>query len=168
MEVILLERIEKLGQMGDVVSVKAGFARNFLLPQKKAMRATGDNLEEFRKRRAQLEAENLSRRTEAESIAERLEGLSVVIVRQASDSDQLYGSVNTRDISTSVSEAGFSIGRNQVRLSRPIKTVGLHPVLISLHPEVSAGILVTRCPFHGRSGRARRGANGLVRVRTKT
>jgi len=116
MEVVLLERVDKLGQMGDVVQVKPGYARNYLLPQKKALRATKANLGQFDQQRSQLEAAHLTRRREAEAVAERLEGVSVVIVRQASDSDQLYGSVTTRDIANAVSEAGFTVEKRQVLL----------------------------------------------------
>ena len=136
MEVILLQRVEKLGQMGEVVTVKAGYARNYLLPQRKALRATKDNVTEFEQGRTQLEADNLDRRNEAEHVAGRLGGLAVVLTRQASDSDQLYGSVTTRDIADEVTEAGFTIDRRQVELDRPIKTVGLHRVRVRLHPEV--------------------------------
>lgn len=136
MEVILLERVEKLGHMGEVVSVKPGYARNYLLPQKKALRATKQNLSQFDTQRAQLEAANLQRRDEAESVAAKVQELTVVIVRQASDSDQLYGSVTTRDIAQAVTEAGVSVDKRQVQLDRPIKTVGLHEVRIVLHPEV--------------------------------
>lgn len=140
MQVILLERIEKLGQMGDVVDVKPGYARNFLLPQNKALRATGGNIETFESRRVQFEADNLARREEAENVSGSFEGLTVVLTRQASDSDQLYGSVTKRDIAEAVGEAGFTILRNQVALERPIKTVGLHPIRVQLHPEVSVTI----------------------------
>ena len=136
MDVILLQRVEKLGQMGDVVNVKPGFARNYLLPQKKALRATKDNVAQFEQSRTQLEADNLDRRQEAEQVGGRLDGLSVVLARQASDSDQLYGSVTTRDIADQVTEAGFTIDRRQIELDRPIKTVGLHRVRVRLHPEV--------------------------------
>jgi large subunit ribosomal protein L9 len=136
MEVILLERVEKLGQMGDVVNVKPGFARNYLLPQRKALRATKDNLAHFEGRRAQLEADNLKRRDEATAVAKKLDGLKVVIVRQASDTDQLYGSVTTRDIADAVTAAGFTVEKRQVSLDRPIKNVGLHPIRVVLHPEV--------------------------------
>ena len=136
MDVILLQRVEKLGQMGDVVNVKPGYARNYLLPQKKALRATKDNVAQFEQSRTQLEADNLDRRQEAEQVGGRLDGLSVVLARQASDSDQLYGSVTTRDIADQVTEAGFTIDRRQIELDRPIKTVGLHRVRVRLHPEV--------------------------------
>ena len=121
MEVILLQRVEKLGQMGEVVTVKAGYSRNYLLPQKKALRATKDNVSDFEQSRTQLEADNLDLRTEAEHVAGRLEGLAVVLTRQASDSDQLYGSVTTRDIADEVTEAGFTIDRRQVELDRPTR-----------------------------------------------
>lgn len=140
MEVILLERIEKLGQMGDVVTVKPGYARNFLLPRKKAMRATESNRAVFEAQRAQLEAENLKRREEAEAVAEKLDGMSVVLIRQAGDSGQLYGSVTARDISDAVTEAGVTINRNQVAMDKVIKTLGLHAVKVRLHPEVSLDI----------------------------
>lgn len=136
MEVILLERIERLGQMGDVVNVKTGFARNYLLPNKKAMRASKENISYFEKQRAQLEAANLKRRDEAEAVAKKMEGLSVVIVRQASETDQLYGSVSARDVTVAITEAGFTLDRAQVLQERAIKTVGLHQVRIKLHPEV--------------------------------
>jgi large subunit ribosomal protein L9 len=142
MEVILLERVEKLGQMGDVVKVKPGFARNFLLPQMKALRATKENMTYFEQRRAQLEASNLQRRGEAEAVAGKLDGLAVVIIRQASETEQLYGSVTSRDIATAIIDAGFTIERRQVSLDKPIKTVGLHPVRVVLHPEVSVTVTV--------------------------
>lgn len=141
MEVILLERIEKLGQMGDVVSVKAGFARNFLLPQKKALRATEDNTKIFENQRAQLEAANLERKSEAEQVGAKLDGVSVILVRQAGESGQLYGSVNARDIAEQVVEAGFTITRQQVELANPIKALGLYEVQVSLHPEVSVTVV---------------------------
>jgi large subunit ribosomal protein L9 len=139
-DLILLERVEKLGQMGQRVKVKPGFARNFLLPQKKAMRATKENLAYFESQRAQLEANNLHRKSEATDIGGKIEGLSVVIVRQAGESGQLYGSVSARDIADAVSAAGFTIEKRQVVLERPIKTLGLHSVRIVLHPEVSVAI----------------------------
>ena len=136
MDVILLERIGHLGQMGDVVRVKDGYARNFLLPSGKALRATKENLAYFEKQRTQLEAQNLKRRSEAEEVAKKLDGLKVVIIRQAGESGQLYGSVSTRDIAEAASAAGTHIERNQVLLDTPIKTIGLHQVRIALHPEV--------------------------------
>jgi large subunit ribosomal protein L9 len=140
MEVILLERIETLGQMGDVVKVKPGYARNFLLPQKKALRATKDNLAYFEKQRAQLEAQNLKRRQDAEGVAKKLEGLQVIILRQAGETGQLYGSVATRDIADAVTAAGFTVDRRQILLDQPIKTLGIFKTRVALHPEVIVGI----------------------------
>jgi large subunit ribosomal protein L9 len=139
-EVILLERVEKLGQMGQVVKVRPGFARNYLLPQKKALRATKQNLAYFDTQRAQLEAQNLKRRSEAEEMAKKFDKVSVVIVRQAGESGQLYGSVSARDISDAVTAAGYTIERRQVVLDHPIKTLGLHQVRVVLHPEVSVTV----------------------------
>jgi len=136
MEVILLERIERLGQMGDVVKVKPGHARNYLLPQKKALRATEENRKHFEAQRAQLEAVNLERRQEAEAVAVKMEGVTVVLIRQAGEAGQLYGSVSARDVADAVSEAGFTIDKTQVKLAPPIKTVGVHDVRVDLHPEV--------------------------------
>lgn len=140
MDVILLERIEKLGQMGDVVSVKPGFARNYLLPQKKAMRATEANRLSFDGQRSQLETTNLEQRSEAESVATKLDGLAFIVVRQASDNDQLYGSVTVRNVAQAITEAGFTVESKQVQLARPIKTVGMHDVIVKLHPEVSVTV----------------------------
>jgi large subunit ribosomal protein L9 len=140
MEVILMERIEKLGQMGDVVRVKPGFARNYLLPQRKALRATKENMALFESQRAQLETQNLERRDEAEAAAKKLEGLTVTLIRQAGDSGQLYGSVNSRDVAEAITDAGATVGRQQVVMDRVIKVLGLHPVKIRLHPEVSITI----------------------------
>lgn len=140
MDVILLERIEKLGQMGDVVSVRPGYARNFLLPQKKAVTASKQNKEHFESQRTQLEAQNLDRKSEAEKVGKKLDGLIVVMVRQAGDAGQLYGSVNARDIAEGTTAAGFSIERRQISLDQPIKSVGLHPVSVALHPEVSVTV----------------------------
>jgi len=137
MQVILLERIEKLGQMGDLVNVKPGYARNFLLPQKKAMRASKENVVFFEAQKVQLEAVNLKAKDEAVSVSEKLTGLKVAIIRQAGDMGQLYGSVSTRDIAAGITEAGFTVSRQQVKLDRAIKTVGLHDVTVKLHPEVS-------------------------------
>jgi len=140
MEVILLERIEKLGQMGDVVNVRPGFARNYLLPQKKALRATTENRNYFETQRAQLETTNLELKKEADAVSQKLDGLSVTIVRQASDNDQLYGSVTVRNIAQAITEAGFTIDSKQVQMARPIKTVGMHEIIVKLHPEVSVNI----------------------------
>lgn len=142
MDVILLERIEKLGQMGDVVKVKPGYARNYLLPAKKALRATKEKLTYFETQRQHLEADNLKRRGEAEAVAGKLDGLKVVVVRSAGDSGQLYGSVNARDIADAVSAAGFTIGRSQVVIERPVKSLGLFDFRVRLHPEVSATVNV--------------------------
>ncbi len=140
MQVILMERIEKLGLMGEVVTVKPGYARNYLLPQGKARRATQDNIALFEQQRGQLEAENIKRRDEAEKIGAKLEGLRVTLIRQAGESGQLYGSVNARNLAESVTEAGFTISHDPVGRDHAIKTLGLHPVQIRLHPEVSATI----------------------------
>ena len=140
MNVILLERIEKLGQMGDVVTVKPGYARNYLLPQKKALRASKQNVERFEQERVQLEAANLERRSEAESVGEKLAGLSITLIRQAGESGQLYGSVNSRDVAESVAAAGTTIERHQVVQDKVIKSLGLHEVKIRLHPEVTVSI----------------------------
>ncbi len=148
MEIILLERVAKLGQMGEVVRVRDGFARNYLLPQGKALRATKANLKRFETERAQLEARNLERKSEAETVAAKLDGESFVVIRSAGETGQLYGSVSTRDIAEVLTENGFSITRNQVRLERPIKTIGLNPVVIVLHPEVEVNVTmnVARSP----------------------
>ena len=140
MEVILLERIEKLGQMGDVVNVKTGFARNYLLPQNKALRKTKQNLSRFESQRAQLEADNLTRKNEAEKIAGKLENMNITIIRAAGETGQLYGSVTSRDIAENVTKAGISINKNQVILNRALKVLGLEPIRISLHPEVSVEV----------------------------
>jgi large subunit ribosomal protein L9 len=140
MEVVLLERIERLGQMGDVVNVKPGYARNFLLPQKKALRANKANLEQFDGQRQQLVADNLQRRDEAQSVADRLDGLKVVVIRSAGESGQLYGSVSGRDIADAVTEAGFTVARQQVIIERPVKALGFHDFRVRLHPEVEATV----------------------------
>ena len=142
MEVVLLERIEKLGQMGDVVSVKDGFARNFLLPQKKALRATEQNMAVFEAQRAQLEARNLELRKDAEAVGEKMDGTRVVLVRQASEADHLYGSVSARDIAEALTEEGFSVDKGQIALDQPIKMVGLFDVRVNLHPEVAINVSV--------------------------
>ena len=157
MQVILLERIGRLGQMGDVVTVKDGFARNFLLPQGKALRATKANRERFEKERAQLEARNLELKSEAGAVADKLQGKSFIIIRQAGDSGQLYGSVTTRDISTAVTEGGFSIERRQVMLDRPIKTLGLHDVRIGLHAEVEPHVTINVARSPDEAARQARG-----------
>jgi large subunit ribosomal protein L9 len=141
-DVILLERVEKLGQMGQVVKVRPGYARNYLLPQKKALRATKDNLAYFEKQRGQLEAQNLSRRSEAEQVAKKIEGVTVVVIRQAGESGQLYGSVTARDIADAVTQAGFTVARSQVVLDKAIKTLGLYKQRVVLHPEVAVSVTV--------------------------
>ncbi|HEY8288272.1 MAG TPA: 50S ribosomal protein L9 [Acetobacteraceae bacterium] len=141
-ELILLQRIEKLGQMGELVKVKPGYARNYLLPQKKALRASKENLAHFEQQRAQLEAQNIRRREEAERVAERVGGLTVVVIRQAGESGSLYGSVSGRDIADASTAAGLTIDRQQVILEHPIKTLGLSKVRVSLHPEVSIPVTV--------------------------
>ena len=142
MQVILLERIGRLGQMGDVVKVKDGYARNFLLPHGKALRATDENKSRFDKDRAQLEARNLELKKEAEVVAAKLTGQEFVTIRQAGDTGQLYGSVSPRDIAEVVTEGGFSVDRRQILLDRPIKALGLHPVQVALHPEVVVRVQV--------------------------
>ena len=142
MQVILLERVAKLGQMGEVVKVKDGYARNFLLPQGKALRASEDNIKSFEGRKAQLEAQNLETRKEAENVAEKLDGQTFIVIRSASDAGALYGSVTTRDAADAATGAGFTVDRKQVVLTRPIKELGLHEVDVVLHPEVSAHILL--------------------------
>lgn len=142
MQVILLERVNKLGQMGEIVTVKDGFARNFLLPQKKALRATESNRAAFEVDRVQLEADNLARKTEAEAVAAQMAAVKVIMIRAAGESGQLYGSVSSRDISDAVSEAGVTVSRSQVVLDRAIKNLGLHDVVIKLHPEVSETVVV--------------------------
>jgi large subunit ribosomal protein L9 len=141
-ELILLQRVEKLGQMGEVVKVKPGYARNYLLPQSKAVRATKANRERFERERVQLEAQNIKRREEAERIAERVHGLTITLIRQASDAGALYGSVSGRDISDGTTAAGLGIERNQVLLQNPIKSLGISSVRVALHPEVIIDIKV--------------------------
>ncbi|WP_273754380.1 50S ribosomal protein L9 [Bartonella sp. MM73XJBT.G] len=142
MDIILLERIPRLGQMGDIVSVKDGYARNFLLPQGKALRANEANKKHFEIQRAQLEARNLERKSEAQKIAEKLDGQSFIAVRSAGETGQLYGSVSTRDIAEIITDEGFSIGRNQIELNHPIKMIGLHTVTLNLHPEVQISVVI--------------------------
>ena len=159
MQVILLERIGRLGQMGDVVKVRDGYARNFLLPKGKALRATKINLDRFQRDRVQLEARNLELKKEADGIAGKLSGKSFVAIRSASDAGQLYGSVSTRDIADLVTEGGFSIERTQVLLDRPIKTLGLHEVRVSLHPEVEVKVTVNVARTAEEATRQARGEN---------
>ena len=142
MEVILLERVAKLGQMGETVRVKDGFARNFLLPRGKALRATKENKERFETQRAQLEARNLELRKEAEAVGAKLDGQSFTVIRQAGETGVLYGSVSTRDLAELVTKGGFSVTREQIALNSPIKTLGLHTVPVSLHPEVEVRVTI--------------------------
>jgi len=142
MDVILLERVEKLGQMGDIVKVRPGYARNFLVPQGKALRATKQAKDAFERRRAQLEAQNLERKREAEAMKARIEGRSVVLIRQASEMKQLYGSVSARDIADAFSAEGVTLDRRQVRIDHPIKSLGIYDVRVALHPEVDTTLRV--------------------------
>ena len=142
MQIVLLERIAKLGQMGDVVNVKDGYARNYLLPQGKALRANKANLERFEQDRAQLEARNLERKSDAEAVNGKLNGEAFVVIRQSGDTGQLYGSVTTRDIAELLTQNGFETARNQIVLSQPIKILGLHEVNVVLHPEVTSSVIV--------------------------
>ena len=162
MQVVLLERVEKLGQMGDVVKVKDGFARNYLLPQKKALRATKANLAHFETQRAQLEARNLERRKEAQAVAEKLQGKTFVLLRQAGDRGQLYGSVSPRDIADAISAGGFTIARGQVPLDKPIKTIGLHPLAVVLHPEVRVTVTMNVARTEDEAERQARGEDVLA------
>jgi large subunit ribosomal protein L9 len=141
-ELILMQRVEKLGQMGELVKVRPGYARNFLLPKGKAIRANPDNLKRFDTERAQLEAQNLKRREEAERVAERVAGLTVTIIRQAGESGSLYGSVSARDIADGCKDGGLTVARNQVLLEQPIKVLGLTNVRVELHPEVHINVVV--------------------------
>jgi large subunit ribosomal protein L9 len=142
MDVILLERVEKLGQMGEIVKVRPGHARNFLIPQGKALRATKSAKDAFEQRRAQLEAQNLERKREAEEMKTRIEGQSAVLIRQASEMKQLYGSVSARDIAEAFSQQGVTLDRRQVRIDHPIKTLGVYDVRVALHPEVDTTLRV--------------------------
>lgn len=142
MDVILLERIARLGQMGDTVSVKDGYARNFLLPQGKALRANEVNKKRFESQRTQLEARNLERRSEAQQVADKLDGKTFIVIRSAGETGQLYGSVSTRDIADIITAEGFSIIRTQVELNHPIKAIGMHNVAINLHPEVQVTVTI--------------------------
>ena len=157
MQVILLQRIGRLGQMGDVVKVKDGFARNFLLPQGKALRASKDNQAEFEKRRVVLEANNLEHKKEAEAVSAKLAGKQFVTIRQAGDTGQLYGSVSTRDIADSVLAGGFTVDRRQITLDKPIKTLGVHEVTVALHPEVLVKIGVNVARSEDEAARQARG-----------
>ncbi|MCB1520818.1 MAG: 50S ribosomal protein L9 [Hyphomicrobiaceae bacterium] len=162
MQVILLQRIGRLGQMGDVVNVRDGYARNFLLPQKKALRATDDNRKLFESRRAQLEADNLAHKSDAEGISEKLAGKVFVAIRQAGDTGQLYGSVSPRDVAEVVTAGGFTIDRNQVVLERPIKALGVHDVEIALHPEVVVKVKLNVARSEDEAERQARGEDVTV------
>ena len=162
MQVILLERVEKLGQMGDEVRVKDGFARNFLLPKKKALRATKANREYFQTQKAQLEAHNLERRKDAEAIAKKLGGKSFMLIRQAGDRGQLYGSVSPRDVATLVEAGGFKIDRHQVQISQAIKAIGLFTIPVVLHPEVRVNITINVARSEDEAERQARGEDVLA------
>ena len=162
MQVILLERIGRLGQMGDVVNVKDGYARNFLLPQKKALRATEENLARFEKDRAQLEARDLELKKEAEAVAGKLAGQNFLAIRQAGDTGQLYGSVTPRDIAEVVTAGGFTIDRRQIVMDRPIKTLGLHQTRVALHPEVIVQIMLNVARSEDEAERQARGEDVTV------
>ena len=163
MEVILLERVAKLGQIGDVVRVKDGYARNFLLPKGKALRATQDNKARFETMKSQLEARNLELRSEAEKVGQKLDGQTFVVVRQAAESGQLSGSVSARDVAVLLTDGGFSIDRGQIELNAPIKTIGLHKVPISLHPEVAVSVTVNVARNTDEAERQARGETVLGR-----
>ena len=161
MDIILLERVGKLGQMGDVVSVKDGFARNFLLPQKKALRATEANKKYFESQRVELEAQNLERKKDAEAIAGKLDGASYVLLRQAGETGQLYGSVSSRDIASAAEEAGVRLARNQVILDKPLKALGLYDVRVVLHPEVEVSVQINIARSEDEAERQARGEDVL-------
>lgn len=157
MEVILLERVAKLGQMGDIVKVKDGFARNFLLPRGKALRATSDNRAKYEGMKAELEARNLKAKAEASKVAEKIDGRNVIVLRQASETGQLFGSVSVRDIIAAFSADGVSFSRSQVLLDAPIKTLGKHDVAIAVHPEVEVTVTVTVARSQDEAERINRG-----------
>jgi large subunit ribosomal protein L9 len=159
MEVILLERVARLGQMGDVVRVKDGFARNFLLPRNKALRATEENRTRFESMKSDLQARSADLKTEASGIAEKLNGRSFTILRQASEAGQLFGSVSPRDLVSLISGAGFSVNRNQIALNTPIKTIGQHTVPLSLHPEIETTISIVVARNSDEAARIARGEN---------
>lgn len=162
MDVILLERVAKLGQMGEVVRVRDGYARNFLLTQGKALRATKDNRAKFDQMKSQLEARNLELKTEASAVGTKLNGTSVVLVRQAGESGQLYGSVSTRDLAEALEAAGFNVGRQQIVLNHPIKTIGLHKIPVTLHPEVEVSITANVARSAEEAERLARGENVMI------
>jgi large subunit ribosomal protein L9 len=162
MQVILLERVEKLGQMGDEVRVKDGFARNFLLPKKKALRATKANRDYFQTQKAQLETQNAERRKEADAIAKKLDGKGFILIRQAGDRGQLYGSVSPRDVAEAMEKAGFKLDRHQVSISQAIKAIGLFSIPVVLHPEVKVNITVNVARSEDEAGRQARGEDVLA------
>jgi len=162
MQVILLERIRKLGQMGDVVNVKHGFARNYLLPQKKALRATDENRARFEKEKTRLEARNLEQKGEAEKVSTNLDGKTFVLIRQAGEGGQLYGSVTTRDIAQIITQEGVAVSRNQVNLNKPIKEIGLHKIEVVLHADVVAGVTINVARTPDEAERQARGENVLL------
>ncbi|HEX2726647.1 MAG TPA: 50S ribosomal protein L9 [Beijerinckiaceae bacterium] len=166
MEVILLERVAKLGQMGDTVRVRDGFARNFLLPRGKALRATKVNKERFETQRSQLEARNLERRTEAEAVGGKLDGQSFTIIRQAGETGVLYGSVSSRDLAEALTTGGFSVGREQLVLNAPIKALGLHAVPVALHPEVEVRVTINVARSPEEAERQARGETVTTREET--
>jgi large subunit ribosomal protein L9 len=159
MQIVLLERIAKLGQMGEVVTVKDGYARNFLLPSGKAMRANKANLAQFEGQRAQLEAQNLDRKTDAEAVKVKMDGHEIIVIRQSGETGQLYGSVTTRDIAAGLTETGFDTNKNQVTLETPIKTLGVYSIRIALHPEVESTIKVNVARTTDEAERQARGEN---------
>ena len=163
MEVILLERIAKLGQMGETVRVKDGFARNFLLPSGKALRATSENKARFETMKSQLETRNLERRSEAEKVSTKLDGQKFVVLRQAAETGQLYGSVTTRDIAALMINAGFTVDRNQIELNAPLKMIGVHAVPVSLHPDVTVTVTVNIARNAEEAERQGRGEDVTVR-----
>lgn len=164
MEIILLERVGRLGQMGDTVTVKDGFARNYLLPQGKALRATSANKERFEKDRSQLEARNLELKTEADAVSTKLDDQSFVAIRQAGDTGQLYGSVSTRDIADLITAAGYTVSRNQVELEKPIKVLGVHALSVMLHPEVIISVNVNVARSEDEAVRQARGEDVTAEV----
>ena len=163
MEVILLERVAKLGQMGEVVRVKDGYARNFLLPKGKALRATADNKKRFETMKSQLEARNLELKSEAEKVGTKLDGQTLTVLRQASETGQLYGSVSTRDLAQLLTDGGFSVNRNQIQLNAPIKMVGTHKVPVALHPELAVTVTVYVARNGDEADRLKRGEDVTVR-----
>jgi large subunit ribosomal protein L9 len=163
MEVILLERVAKLGQMGEVVRVKDGYARNFLLPKGKALRATADNKKRFETMKTQLEARNLELKSEAEKVGNKLDGQSVTVLRQASETGQLYGSVSTRDVAELLTDNGFAVNRNQIQLNAPIKLIGIHKVPVALHPELEVTVTVYVARNADEAARLQRGEDVTVR-----